>query len=76
MSEEHRYSEAAESDDELPLPQGVRVAWELPMNQSLHLLLLGKYQVSWTSLPGSDAAKQSPEADAEVVMPIVDLFSV
>jgi hypothetical protein len=25
MSEEHRYSEAAESDDELPLPQGVRV---------------------------------------------------
>jgi hypothetical protein len=25
MSEEHRYSEAAKSDDELPLPQGVRV---------------------------------------------------
>jgi hypothetical protein len=25
MSEDHRYSEAAESDDELPLPQGVRV---------------------------------------------------
>jgi hypothetical protein len=25
MSEEDRYSEAAESDDELPLPQGVRV---------------------------------------------------
>jgi hypothetical protein len=25
MSEEHRYSEAAESDEELPLPQGVRV---------------------------------------------------
>jgi hypothetical protein len=25
MSEEHKYSEAAESDDELPLPQGVRV---------------------------------------------------
>jgi hypothetical protein len=25
ISEEHRYSEAAESDDELPLPQGVRV---------------------------------------------------
>jgi hypothetical protein len=25
MSEEHRYSEAAESDDELPLPQGAAV---------------------------------------------------
>jgi hypothetical protein len=25
MSEEHRYSEAEESDDELPLPQGFRV---------------------------------------------------
>jgi hypothetical protein len=40
------------------------------------LVSKGPDQVSWTSLPGSDAAEQAPEADAEVVMPIVDLFSV
>jgi hypothetical protein len=40
------------------------------------LVSKGPDQVSWTSLPGSDAAEQAPEANAEVVMPIVDLFSV
>jgi hypothetical protein len=40
------------------------------------LVSKGPDQVSWTSLTGSDATEQAPEANAEVVMPIVDLFSV
>jgi hypothetical protein len=40
------------------------------------LVSKGPDQVSWTSPPGSDAAEQAPEADAAVVMPSVDLFSV
>jgi hypothetical protein len=40
------------------------------------LVSKGPDQVSWTSLLRSDATEQAPEANAEVVMPIVDLFSV
>jgi hypothetical protein len=35
----------------------------------------GPDQVSWASLPGSDATEHAPEANAEVVMPMVNLFS-
>jgi hypothetical protein len=40
------------------------------------LVSKGPDQVSWTSFLGSDAAEQAPEANAEVVLPIDDLFSV
>jgi hypothetical protein len=38
------------------------------------LVTKGPDQVSWTSLPGSDATEQAPEANAEVVIPLLTCF--